>query len=81
VILWNETGELTECSFGNLAVQLDGQWLTPPLASGLLPGVLRAELLAQGRVKEARLTRDDLARAEGLAFFNSLRGWLPAQLR
>ena len=78
VILWNEAGELTECSFGNLAVQLDGRWLTPPLASGLLPGVLRAELLAQGRIKEARLTRDDLARAEGLAFFNSLRGWLPA---
>jgi para-aminobenzoate synthetase / 4-amino-4-deoxychorismate lyase len=80
VILWNEAGELTECSFGNLAVQLDGRWLTPPLDSGLLPGVLRAELLAQGRIKEARLTRDDLARAEGLAFFNSLRGWLVAEL-
>lgn len=78
VMLWNEAGELTECSFGNLAVQLDSQWLTPPLDSGLLPGVLRAELLAQGRIKEARLTRDDLARAEGLAFFNSLRGWLTA---
>ncbi|MFG6486158.1 chorismate-binding protein [Roseateles sp. BYS78W] len=78
VILWNEAGELTECSFGNLAVQLDGQWLTPPLTAGLLPGVLRAELLAQGRIKEARLTRDDLVRVEGLAFFNSLRGWLPA---
>lgn len=80
LILWNEAGELTECSFGNLAVQLDGQWLTPPLAAGLLPGVLRAELLAQGRIREARLTRDDLARAEGLAFFNSLRGWLAATL-
>ncbi len=80
LILWNEAGELTECSFGNLAVQLAGQWLTPPLAAGLLPGVLRAELLGQGRVREARLTRDDLARAEGLAFFNSLRGWLPATL-
>ncbi|MDR7332043.1 bifunctional anthranilate synthase component I family protein/class IV aminotransferase [Roseateles asaccharophilus] len=80
IILWNEAGELTECSFGNLAVQLDGQWLTPLLASGLLPGVLRAELLAQGRVREARLTRDDLARAEGLAFFNSLRGWMQATL-
>jgi len=80
VILWNEAGELTECSFGNLALQLDGQWLTPPLSSGLLPGVLRAELLAQGRIKEARLTRADLARADGLAFFNSLRGWLMAQL-
>jgi para-aminobenzoate synthetase / 4-amino-4-deoxychorismate lyase len=80
VMLWNEAGELTECSFGNLAVQLDGQWLTPPLAAGLLPGVLRAELLAQGRIKEARLTCDDLARAQGLAFFNSLRGWLSAAL-
>ena len=80
VILWNEAGELTECSFGNLALQLDGQWLTPPLAAGLLPGVLRAELLAHGRIREARLSRDDLARAEGLAFFNSLRGWLTAAL-
>ncbi len=78
VMLWNEAGELTECSFGNLALQMAGQWLTPPLASGLLPGVLRAELLAQGRISEAPLTREDLARAEGLAFFNSLRGWLPA---
>jgi len=80
LILWNEAGELTECSFGNLALQIDGQWLTPPLAAGLLPGVLRAELLAQGRIREARLTRDDLAHAEGLAFFNSLRGWLVAEL-
>lgn len=80
VILWNEAGELTECSFGNLAVQIDGQWLTPPLAAGLLPGVLRAELLAQGRIREARLVREDLGRAEGLAFVNSLRGWLGAQL-
>ena len=80
LILWNEAGELTECSFGNLALQIDGQWLTPPLTAGLLPGVLRAELLAQGRLKEATLTRDDLARAQGLAFLNSLRGWLPAHL-
>ncbi|MEO6276189.1 bifunctional anthranilate synthase component I family protein/class IV aminotransferase [Roseateles sp.] len=80
VILWNEAGELTECSFGNLALQIDGHWLTPPLAAGLLPGVLRAELLVQGRIKEARLTRAELARAQGLAFFNSLRGWLDARL-
>ncbi len=80
VMLWNEAGELTECSFGNLALQLGGEWLTPPLSAGLLPGVLRAELLAQGRVREAHLTREDLARATGLAFFNSLRGWLAAEL-
>jgi para-aminobenzoate synthetase/4-amino-4-deoxychorismate lyase len=81
LLLWNEAGELTECGFGNLAVQLDGEWLTPTLDCGLLPGVMRAELLAQGRIREARLTTQDLARATGLAFFNSLRGWLPARLR
>jgi para-aminobenzoate synthetase/4-amino-4-deoxychorismate lyase len=80
VILWNEAGELTECSFGNLAVQLDGQWFTPPVASGLLPGVLRAELLAQGRLREAPLPKGVLARAQGVAFLNSLRGWLTAVL-
>jgi para-aminobenzoate synthetase/4-amino-4-deoxychorismate lyase len=78
VILWNEAGELTECSFGNLAVQLDGQWFTPPVSAGLLPGVLRGELLAQGRLREAQLPKEVLARAQGLAFLNSLRGWLAA---
>ena len=78
VILWNEAGELTECSFGNLALLIDGRWLTPPLGAGLLPGVMREVLLREGRLSEARLTREDLSRAEGLAFFNSLRGWVDA---
>ena len=80
VILWNEQGDLTECSFGNLALQIDDEWLTPPLSAGLLPGVYRAELLASGRLREARLPVELLKRAQALAFFNSLRGWLPARL-
>ncbi|QPF73579.1 bifunctional aminodeoxychorismate synthase component I/aminotransferase [Roseateles sp. DAIF2] len=80
LILWNEAGELTEGTFGNIALNIEGQWLTPRAAAGLLPGVLREELLAQGRVREARLTPQDLTRAQGLAFFNSLRGWLEAEL-
>ncbi|HEX2009792.1 MAG TPA: bifunctional anthranilate synthase component I family protein/class IV aminotransferase, partial [Roseateles sp.] len=80
VLLWNEAGELTEGTFGNIALEIEGQWLTPRAAAGLLPGVLREELLAQGRVREARLTKNDLARATRLAFFNSLRGWLDARL-
>ena len=79
-LLWNERGELTEFTRGNMAVRVDGRWLTPPLASGLLPGIARARLLRKGRVEEAVLTRADLDRADGLAFFNSLRGWLPASL-
>jgi len=77
-LLWNEAGELTECSFGNIALLIDGQWLTPRRAAGLLPGVLREAMLASGELREARLMVTDLQRAEGLAFLNSLRGFLPA---
>ena len=80
-ILWNEQGELTECTRGNLALQIDGQWLTPALISGLLDGVGREIALREGRVREAVLRVEDLRRATGLAFLNSLRGWIPAQLQ
>jgi para-aminobenzoate synthetase/4-amino-4-deoxychorismate lyase len=77
-LLWNERGELTEFTRGNLALRMAGRWLTPALKCGLLPGVERARLLRVGEIVEATLTRDDVARAEGVAFFNSLRGWLEA---
>lgn len=79
-ILWNERGELTECTRGNLALCLDGRWLTPALSSGLLDGVGREVALRAGRLHEAVLKVDDLDRASGLAFVNSLRGWIPARL-
>ncbi|MDM4765590.1 chorismate-binding protein [Pelomonas sp. SE-A7] len=80
LLLWNQRSELTECTIGNIALLIDNRWLTPAREAGLLPGVLREELLAQGRIAEARLTVSDLSRAQRLAFFNSLRGWCPAEL-
>ncbi len=55
VICHNSRGELTEGTLGNIALCLDGEWVTPPEEAGLLPGVLRAELLASGRLRERRL--------------------------
>ncbi|MDZ7938603.1 MAG: aminodeoxychorismate synthase component I [Rhodoferax sp.] len=78
-ILWNARGELTECTRGNIALQLDGQWVTPPLACGLLAGVGRAVLLREGVLQERVLKVEDLQRAQGLMFLNSLRGGLAAQ--
>lgn len=71
-------GLLTEGSFTNLFVPRDGLLLTPPQQLGLLPGVLRAELLQQGRAREYPLTRADLQ--DGFLLGNSLRGLFPAQL-
>ncbi len=80
VICHNSRGELTECTFGNLALRIGGEWLTPPASSGLLPGTFRAELLAQGRLREHPLVVADLALAEEVAFLNALRGWCPARI-
>jgi para-aminobenzoate synthetase/4-amino-4-deoxychorismate lyase len=80
VLLWNQQRELTEFTYGSLVLEIDGQWLTPGLKSGLLPGVMRAELLARGEIAERTLTTDDLARAQSVWFVNSVRGWLPVQL-
>ncbi|WP_268959879.1 aminotransferase class IV [Rhodococcus sp. P1Y] len=33
----NQDGHLTETTIANLVVELDGVWVTPPLASGCLP--------------------------------------------
>ncbi|MCH8180794.1 MAG: chorismate-binding protein [Proteobacteria bacterium] len=79
-LLHNAAGELTEFTIGNVAVQLGGQWWTPPLSAGLLPGVMRASLIASGQLQERRLTLDDLPRAQGLALLNSVRGWMEVQL-
>ena len=80
-LLFNDRGEVTEFTRGNVAAQrADGRWITPPLDGGLLPGVARARWLAEGRLTEATLRVSDLATLRGLAFVNSLRGWLPAEL-
>ncbi|MDW6025063.1 aminotransferase class IV family protein [Mesorhizobium sp. BAC0120] len=81
VILLNERGEVCEGTITNVFLDAgDGVLLTPPLASGLLPGVLRAELLADGHAREAVLGPDDLTEAESLFVGNSLRGLIPAKL-
>ena len=79
-VLWNTQGEVTECTRGNIALLLDGQWLTPPLACGLLPGVGRARAIAEGRMTEAVVRVDDLPQVQAAAFVNSLRGWIDADL-
>lgn len=80
VLLHNEDGQLCEFTIGNLVLRLDGVDYTPPLACGLLPGVLRAQLLAQGVVQERVLYPADLARADGVWLINSVRGWVPMRL-
>ncbi|MFA7603593.1 MAG: aminodeoxychorismate synthase component I [Novosphingobium sp.] len=71
-------GLVTEGCFTSVFVERGGKLLTPPLALGLLPGVLRRSLIEQGRAEEAELALADLG--QGFLIGNALRGLLPARL-
>ena len=80
VVLVGPDGRVTETTIANLAVQVDGQWFTPPLTDGLLPGVERRALIGDGTLRERHITIDDVLAASSLARFNSVRGWEPCVL-
>ena len=80
VLLWNERGELTETCGANVVLEIDGQMLTPPVSSGLLPGTFRAHLLDQGKIEERVLPLDALDRASTFFLVNSVRRWCEGRL-
>mgnify|MGYP003675816577 FL=1 len=80
VLMLNERGELCEGTMTNLFVEdADGLLLTPALSSGLLPGVLRAELIREGQAR-AEVLQPAALQNRRLFVGNSLRGLVPAEL-
>lgn len=80
LLLWNPAGFLTESTIANVLVRLNGQLLTPPVTAGLLPGTLRAHLLAQKAIHEQPIPLAQLSQAEQIFLINSVRGWQEAIL-
>lgn len=79
-LLCNERGELTEGARTTLFVRKDGVLYTPPLQSGVLPGILRSRLVSQAHAVERVLFPQDLHEADELYVGNSARGLLQAKL-
>lgn len=81
-IFLNEQGFVTEGGRSNVFAKIKGQWFTPPLAAGVLPGVMRAQVLSDPSysAQEKNLSLDELLNAEELLLCNSLRGILPAKI-
>jgi para-aminobenzoate synthetase / 4-amino-4-deoxychorismate lyase len=79
-LFFNERGELTEGGRSNVFVRIGTRWYTPPLSCGLLPGVLRAVILAAPawKASERIITREMLGQAEDIVVCNALRGPLRA---
>ena len=80
VLLWNERGEITEFTNGNIVVKLNGKLYTPPVTCGLLAGTFRKELLDQQEIEEKVITKAELMKAEEVWFINSVRKWLKVKL-
>ena len=82
-IFLNEAGEVTEGCITNIVIYSAGQYKTPPVASGLLPGVMRGKLLADKAVPvvEKALTEQDVRTAEAVFLCNSVRGVIRVRVR
>ena len=79
VLFFNARGELCEGSFTSVFVEKDGTLFTPDLSCGLLPGILREEMIEAGQAKEAVLTLENLQEADAIYVGNSLRGLMRAE--
>ena len=81
-LFFNERGELTEGGRSSVFVRFGVAWVTPPLSSGVLPGVMRRVLLEAPawNASEGVITREMLERADDIVVCNALRGPLRAVL-
>ncbi len=75
-------GRLVEGGRTSVFLKIDGQWWTPPIADGALPGVMRSVVLEDSawQAGERTLVEADLARAEAIMVCNALRGPLTGVL-
>lgn len=72
-VIFTCNGELKDTSIANIALCLDGVWLTPK--SPLLKGTTRERLLCGGFLKDAILTTKHLQKASKFAIMNALIGF------
>lgn len=75
VLLWNTRGELTGSCTSNLVVEINGEYFTPPISSGAMPGAYRASLLSEGRLIERPIRLEELASCNKVYLINSQIGW------
>lgn len=76
VLLFNEKGELTEFTMGNLVLEMNNELVTPPISCGLLAGTFRAHLLETGKIRERVVHSSELKHIKKIYLVNSVRKWM-----
>lgn len=81
-LLFNQRDELVEGGRSNVIVRIAGHHYTPPVSSGLLPGVMRAQLLEdqEWQIQQRVITRAELLAADRIYVCNALRGVFAVEL-
>ena len=79
-IFTNQDGFITEGTRCNIYLKRQGQFYTPPLGDGLIPGVIRSEKIKQRCFHEKQITIDDLDSADELWISNAMIGLIQAHL-
>lgn len=74
VLLYNTRDMITEGSITNVAFLRNGQWVTPPITSGCLCGVVRHHLLSEGFIYEDEISRHSVKAGEKILVFNAIIG-------
>ncbi|HLU04890.1 MAG TPA: chorismate-binding protein [Advenella sp.] len=88
ILYFNHDGDLLEGARTSVFIHYRGAWLTPALALDILPGVMRAQVLANpaqylqaDHVSEERITLRMVQAADAIVVTNALRGCMPVRLR
>ena len=71
-LLCNNRGMIAESTVSNVFAVIDDVLITPPIADGALPGVIRQKVCSLNAVEERSLTVDALAKASEVFLTNSL---------
>ena len=78
-ILFNQESEVTETNISNIVFEKNGELFTPPVTCGLLPGIMRTQLIQNNVIKEKIITKSELIKVDKVYLINALRGWRNAR--
>jgi branched-chain amino acid aminotransferase len=73
VIVIDSLGRVTEGAVSNFAFRIKGEWITPPITSGILPGVIRALAIEKCDVAVREVTEPELGDCDAAFAMSSLK--------
>jgi branched-chain amino acid aminotransferase len=72
-VLINRHGLITETAIANLVFEVAGEWITPPISDGVLPGVMRALLIEKNGVIVRQVSSNQIAEIQSGFVVSSLK--------